>query len=464
MLVLLPKTGLLVVLTAVMLVLSSCGSSNSPEQRRVSSNPFAPAKSNSFSSRRPQSAPSVPGRMSAASGDRATADTASKKKRETDSEEATAGTDIITETSKYTLDSNRPGVAIIVRGVSEKIPEALPLIQKQLVSLASDQQPLSDGSAAPQLEQHVIDQQLVLVLRPAPADLFAFAQKLNCGEIKEIDIQKRIITVESRLSQLMALARNSQAENPGMDSDVKVSANSDSLRNMKAASNLHPVRNQPEKNPLPKSTIGTDRDIKPRPGEDKIDWALRVIAGSSPFAHDTACKELAKMEPDSADLQRVSALLAETLPLAKQGFRMPAHVNAMAVWYTDAATLKFARLLENEKDFLVRDKIIELLPAIRSETTAEVLVGRLSNRADMKDARRALRILGEIAEKPVIQLLNDPDSSMRIEACNILQSIGTAAAIAALKQRAENEDNAIVKKLLAETELKIQKRLSSGGQ
>ncbi|MCA9017596.1 MAG: HEAT repeat domain-containing protein, partial [Planctomycetaceae bacterium] len=172
-------------------------------------------------------------------------------------------------------------------------------------------------------------------------------------------------------------------------------------------------------------------------------------------------KELVSMKPDSNHLQRVSSVLASTLPLAKEGFRMKEHVNAMAVWYTDEATLAFAALLADEKSVLVRKEIIALLPEIHSETTAEVLAGRLSDRADMKDARRALRLMGEIAEKPVIKLLNHPDSSLRIEACNILQSIGTQEAVEALKKQAETEESSVVKQLISETQSGIEKKLST---
>ena len=140
---------------------------------------------------------------------------------------------------------------------------------------------------------------------------------------------------------------------------------------------------------------------------------------------------------------------------------MKEHVNAMAVWYTDEATLTFAALLSDEKSVLVREEIIELLPTIRSETTAEVLVGRLSNREDMKDARRALRFMGEIAEKPVIKLLNHPDSSLRIEACNILQSIGTQAAVDALQNQAEIEESDVVKQQLSKAQTDIKKKLAT---
>jgi len=460
MLALFYKMCLLSLLTAGMFVISGCGSSNSPEQRRVSSNPFAPADNNTISSRTTQSAPSRP---VVTSPNPSVSATDAADKMEGEAETAPDRPDLITETSKYTLDSEHPGVAVIVKGISDKIPEAAPLIKQKLTSLVEAQKQQPDAATAPQFEQHVIDQQLVLIVRPVPEDLFAFSQKLNCGAIKEIDIQKRIITVEAQLPQLMALAQGDLPGKAGMDADVKVSANSDSLRNMKSAATVPPAGKQPEKQPLPNTTIGTDRDLKPRAGEETIDWALRVIAGSSSFAHDTACKKLAEMKPDSENLNRVSALLAATLPLAKQGFRMPEHVNAMAVWYTDDATREFAKLLEEEKDFLVREKIIDLLPDIHSEITAEVLVGRLSNRKDMRAARRSLQFLGEIAEPPVILLLNNDEVSLRIEACNILQSIGTAKAIPALKLRIETEDNDVVKQQLVKTEAMIQKKIASDG-
>jgi len=170
------------------------------------------------------------------------------------------------------------------------------------------------------------------------------------------------------------------------------------------------------------------------------------------------------MKPDTENLARVSTVLAETLPQAKEGFRMKEHINAMSIWYTDEATLAFAALLEQENSALVREDIIQLMPTIHSSTMAEILVGRLSNRADMKDARTALKIMGSIAEKPVLRLLDDPDSSMRIEACNILQAIGTRESIDALKKRAEVEESSVVKQQLMETQAEIEKKTAAAGK
>jgi len=450
------KSGLLAGLIVGGLALNGCGSSNAPDQRRVTSNPFAPAESNRSSSRAPSIQSAQPSRPAVSEGKKVDSPKVTKQEmEEPKAQPQTSKTDIIAEASKLTLDSKNPGVAVIINGLNDQISEALPVLQKTLVP--------DSAPASPQLEHRVIDNQLLLVLRPAPADLFAFAQKLKFGTLKEIDLQKRVITIETQLPKLVAFSQDTGNEDSTMDSDVKVSANSNSLKNMKPETPAPSVSSDPEKKTPTKSNIGTDRDLKPRPGEDTIDWALRVIAGSSSFAHDTACKKLAKMKPDDENLQRVSSVLAETLPLAKEGFRMKEHINAMSVWYTDSATLAFAKLLEDENSFLVRKEIIELLPTMHTETTAEVLAGRLANRKDKREVRRSLQFMGEIAEKPIIQLLNDPDSSLRIEACNLLNSIGTEAAVVALKQRLETEDNTLVKQQMTETQAMIEKKLATKG-
>ncbi|MFH1303631.1 MAG: HEAT repeat domain-containing protein, partial [Planctomycetota bacterium] len=463
------NTNSLPLLLALGFILTGCGGSDTSNQRRANSNPFAPANDNSApaqpqssqmsQTRQPQASPSAAPGMSPK--------VLTEKKPEPVESGIPSETNIISETSKRTLDSESPGVAIIVRGVSGNEPLALPILQQNLRSsslnpLAANlqKQDLPAESTRKDLEHFVFDKQLVLVVRPVPADLFAFAQTLKWGKVKEIDLQNRIITVDAQLQELNSLALRDKAASMQPASPANASANSDPLKNNPDLNSSEPAMKQPENKSAVSDKETNDRDLKPRSGEETIDWALRVIAGTSPFAHDTACKKLASMKPDSSHLQQVSSVLAATLPLAKEGFRMKEHVNAMAVWYTDEATLTFAALLSDERSVLVREEIIELLPTIRSETTAEVLVGRLSNREDMKDARRALRFMGEIAEKPVIKLLNHPDSSLRIEACNILQSIGTQEALDALQKQAEIEDSIVVKQLLSKTQTDIKKKLA----
>lgn len=471
MLAFIRKTTSFALLISVTFFMTGCGGPDTSNQQRTNSNPFAPSGGSDSAPSRPQSS-----KMSRTSRPKTAPSTASKttpkvmtrKEPEPVETETPSTTSIITETSKRTLDSKTPGVAIIVRGISGNEPMALPILQKNIRSSflkpAATNLPKEKSlveSAQEDVEHFVYDKQLVLVVRPVPTDLFAFAQKLKWGKVKEIDLQNRIITVDAQLPELNSLAVVDKETSMQPESPDKGSDNSDPTKSSLNKNSSEPEMKASENKSENPIKGANDRDRKPRPGEETIDWALRVIAGTSPFAHDTACKKLASMKPDSAHLQRVSSVLAETLPLAKEGFRMKEHVNAMAVWYTDEATMTFAELLSNEKSVLVREDIIELLPKIHAETTAEVLVGRLSNREDMKDARRALRFMGQIAEKPVIKLLNHPDSSLRIEACKILQSIGSEEAIAALQKQAETEESSVVKQLISETQTEIKKNMAT---
>ncbi|MCA9004005.1 MAG: HEAT repeat domain-containing protein [Planctomycetaceae bacterium] len=454
-------------LISSLLLAPGCGGSDTSQQR-TNSNPFAPANNNNVAPA-PRLAPASP-RLSQSQPAANPVETAAEKDPSTPTMQSKTGTpanetpetDLLSEIRKQTLDAKQPGVAIIIRGLSDIEPDAVQQLQKNMQSAYLNSTEQKDQSTSEQTENAKIDyfsrdQQLVLVLHQVPKDLFAFAQKLNCGKMKEIDVQNRIITIEVQPEELNALAIKNKSNSLQSDPSVKVSANSSSLKSMADSTTPKP-ETKPKTSADPNRN---DRDLKPRPDEDTIDWALRVISGTSSFTHDLACKKLVTMKPDTENLARVSTVLAETLPQAQDGFRMKEHINAMSVWYTDEATLAFAKLLEEENSALEREKIIQLMPTIHSETMAEILVGRLPNRADMKDARTALKIMGTIAEKPVLRLLDDPDKDMRIEACNILQAIGTQKSIDALKKRIEVEELKVVKLQLEKTQEEIEKKLAA---
>lgn len=466
-----PKTNSLILLTTLAFCLTGCGDSQSSSQRQSNSNPFAPnagsnhsRPNNTNSNRAPsrpkpssisqKKRPSTPSPSTALPG---SPKEMTQKKSEPVKTDPASSNNIIDETRKRTLNEENPGVAIIVRGISGQETELLPVIQNELrssiVKPSTNDLPKEKPDADTgqnEVEHFFLDKQLVLIIRPVPEDLFAFAQNLKWGSVKEIDLPNRIITIDTQQKKLTSLAAK---ENSTPEPSVKSPTKTDP-----AKPTIKPTE---KKKPASANPLANDRDLKPRPGEETLDWALRVIAGTSSFAHDTACKKLVRMKPDPDQLQRVSSVLAETLPLAKTGFRMKEHVNAMSVWYTDEATQAFAALLSGEKSRVVREEIIELLPKIRSEVTAEVLVGRLAHRGDMKAARTSLKFLGELGEKPVIKLLEHPDDSLRIEACKILQAIGTQDSIEALKKRAEIEDSPVIKRLISETQTKINQKSAS---
>lgn len=455
-------------LTMSAMILSGCGGSDHTNPGQVNSNPFAPAKRTTSMSQ-PRSTQDAaksaePADKKQSSATVVVSDKSPKQKPKMEAVVSPTASKLVREISKKTLDSANPGVAIVVNGISGNEVMALPILQQKLHStaLGSPASALlkqNQGSGkAPAVEDFMLDQKLVLVLRPVPQDLSDFAKQIKWGDVKEVDLRHRVITVDTKFQKLNELAVRTPMQ---QDDSVKVSANSESIKPIETTPSMKPALKQPAPSVEAADSNKTDRDLKPRPGEETIDWALRVIAGSSSFAHDTACKKLASMKPDPQQLERVSSVLSETLPLAKEGFRMKEHVKAMAVWHTDQATKAFAPLLEEEKLVLVRKELIGQISTIRTEAAAEVLVGRLSNRADLRDARRALLLMGSIAEKPVIQLLHHPDSSMRIEACRILQSIGTEATLATLDELIESEESDVARQVMAETKSDIKKKSNS---
>ncbi len=455
------KINFSVLLISLVFILAGCGGSDTSNQRPANSNPFAPADSG-FSSSRQQPPQMSRTRRPTASP---TVNKKNHSKKKPTSKETPEPDQITAEISKRTLDSTNPGVAIIVRGVGGNEQKALVILQQIIASSLQNpsvaiqkKQKLPEKQAPKELEHFVFDDQLVLILRPVPPDFSTLAQKLHWGKVSNIDKQNRIITLDTAIQELNALAAL-EKENPR--TAMSPTDNPRSKTDSESPNQSKPTVKTPKTKVKVPEIKGNDRDLKPRAGEKTLDWALRVIAGTSPFAHDTACKKLSSMKPDATQVERVSSVLATTLPLAKDGFRMKEHVNAMAVWYTDEATMAFSNLLAEEKSALVRKNIIELLPKIHSETTAQVIVGRLSNRVDRKHARTAIRIMGQIAEKPVINLLNDPDPSIRIETCKILQYIGGQEALAALALRAETEESSVIKDLISQTQSEIQKKLEN---
>lgn len=80
----------------------------------------------------------------------------------------------------------------------------------------------------------------------------------------------------------------------------------------------------------------------------------------------------------------------------------------------------------------VRQSMIKILAASEAEDAAERIAQRLTDKDDRKVAADALLAIGEPAQAAVIKMLDHRDSKVKTTACDILQEIGSADAIAAL--------------------------------
>lgn len=72
-----------------------------------------------------------------------------------------------------------------------------------------------------------------------------------------------------------------------------------------------------------------------------------------------------------------------------------------------------------------RGQVIDALARLKDETGAAAIASRLTNFFDRGHASKALKSMGPVAEKAVVQALGAKDAAVRIEACHILREIGT---------------------------------------
>lgn len=133
--------------------------------------------------------------------------------------------------------------------------------------------------------------------------------------------------------------------------------------------------------------------------------------------------------------------------------------RALVRWATPEQAEALIDLLD-EQDVSTRRLAIERLSALRVETAIPALAGRLRDNFDRSRAAEALKKFGSVAEPAVLELLRDSDWSVKRQAIDVLETIGTGKSIGPLKEAAKDM-NPIVKRS-AEAAIKaIEKRINA---
>jgi hypothetical protein len=166
---------------------------------------------------------------------------------------------------------------------------------------------------------------------------------------------------------------------------------------------------------------------------EQIDGWLRQLDDSNSFTVSRALGQLAKTDPND---RRDDVVVAITRKLGSGNEWMvrEAAVQALAKWGTETS---LPTLIEASRDshYLVRRRAIAALGNYPQREAAEALV--LAYPSEQHDARAALEKLGSIAEEPVATLLEHKEWNIQYQACQILQKIGTAKSLPALRATAQ---------------------------
>ncbi len=118
-------------------------------------------------------------------------------------------------------------------------------------------------------------------------------------------------------------------------------------------------------------------------------------------------------------------------------------VRALGTWAGKEGLPDLLRRMKEEDHPWVRWAVIEELGKIKREPAARALADSLGRHPYSAFPGRALRALGPVAEGPVLPLLSHKTAAVRLEACRVLEAVGTKEALPALKKVASEGEGAV---------------------
>lgn len=189
----------------------------------------------------------------------------------------------------------------------------------------------------------------------------------------------------------------------------------------------------------PPAVPGQPQPAKAASGDQITNYLADINAGE-PFRARAAADNLAKLAPEEARRQEVvDALL--TMTRQDDVFSRDAASKALAIWGDVKNLDDWLKLLE-DSHFPVRWTAMDVLANLKDSKGAEAIVRRY--KVDKIQAKKALTQMGSVAEPAVQSMLKDVEWPVRMDACEILKSIGTKSSVAVLN-KALRDENGIVK-------------------
>jgi len=113
--------------------------------------------------------------------------------------------------------------------------------------------------------------------------------------------------------------------------------------------------------------------------------------------------------------------------------------SALKSWVTPDQLSELTKLLESKDDF-TRRNVLQIIATIETLDSAKVLAKELTDRRDRFQAATALKSMGKTAEPAVIPYLFNKDTDACLEACRILQEIGTKKSVSGLMKVAKSKN------------------------
>jgi HEAT repeat protein len=174
-----------------------------------------------------------------------------------------------------------------------------------------------------------------------------------------------------------------------------------------------------------------------------LDQTLVDLKSTDANRRSSAMHWLAELPPVDDRRKETAAALALVIVDANQGVRELA-IKAFGAWATKDQMPTLLRLV-GDTNSRTRQTAIEALGRLGDDKAAPAVAARLTDGGDRAQASIALKSMGPGAEGPVFNYLTHPDAAVRIEACRVLEVVGTKKCLSALSAltRDRNRDVAL---------------------
>jgi hypothetical protein len=155
-----------------------------------------------------------------------------------------------------------------------------------------------------------------------------------------------------------------------------------------------------------------------------------------------AAERLLQMEPTVERPKVARALEKQTAN--SWIFTRKAAIAALGVWGTKESVDVLLKLL-HDHDHFSRVAAMEALTKLKDERATKPLAKLLLELGMRREATKALKQFGAMAEAAVLEVLDQPDWPVRKEICQLIQEIGTRASLPKLRQCATGDPNRFVR-------------------
>ncbi len=181
-----------------------------------------------------------------------------------------------------------------------------------------------------------------------------------------------------------------------------------------------------------------------------LDDALADLKAGDAVRVQAAAGKLERAEPQGRQAEVARAL--EPLLEDKEQFTRQAAGRALAVW-CDRESVPALIAALNDEFFTVPWAALDALGKLKDERAIEPVIDLLKAKKHRQQAVKSLAAMGAMAEDAALALLEEDDSDMRYDACQILKEIGGKKSFGQLGTVSRNDSNGIVK-LVADQALK----------